>query len=53
MLCADHRLCSHRTVCDRLCSGPVPDPDGELLQAGRDVLRRHDQLLLSSDELLW
>ena len=41
------------SVRDRLCSGPVPDPDGELLQASRDLLRREDELLLGSDELLW
>lgn len=56
VLCsADILLCASRSgpVRHRLCSGPVPDPDGELLQAGRDVLRRQDLLLLGSDELLW
>ncbi len=37
----------------RLCSGPVPGQDGELLQAGRDLLRRQDLLLLGSEGLLW
>jgi hypothetical protein len=31
----------------------VPDPDGELLQAGRDLLRRQDHVLLGSEGLLW
>ena len=50
-----HLLCSSRSgpVRHRLCSGSVPDPDGELLQAGRDLLCRQDLLLLGSDELLW
>ena len=43
MLCSDHCL----------CSGRVPDSDGELLQASRDLLRRQDLVLLSSDELWW
>ena len=41
------------SVRDCLCSGRVPDTDGELLQAGRDLLRRQELLLLGSDELLW
>jgi hypothetical protein len=50
----DHLLRSSRSgpVRHRLCSGSVPDPDGELLQAGSDLLRRQDLVLLSSDELL-
>ncbi|TXT22115.1 MAG: hypothetical protein FD138_3729 [Planctomycetota bacterium] len=41
------------SVRHRLCSGPVlPSQDGELLQAGSDLLRRQDLLLLGSDELL-
>lgn len=50
-----HLLRSSRSgsLRDGLCSGPVPSPDGELLQAGRDLLRRQDELLLGSDELLW
>ena len=44
-----------RSVRDRRRSGSgsVPDPDGELLQAGRDLLCRQDLLLLGSEELLW
>jgi hypothetical protein len=39
------------SVRHRLCSSPVQD--GELLQASRDLLRRQDLVLLSSDELRW
>ena len=56
MLCsAEFLLRQSRSgsVRHRRCSGPVPDPDGELLQAGRDLLCRQDLLLLSSEGLLW
>ena len=45
----DHVLCANHC----LRSGRVPDSDGELLQASRDLLRRQDLVLLSSDELWW
>ena len=36
------------------CSGPMlPGQDGQLLQAGPDLLRREDELLLGSEGLLW